>query len=248
MKLNTHMKINSYLVRQCDRDPSLLVLSYSLSNGELKHIVIPDFGTEGYNRRLVQNRLEDNTSEVEKLITSYDCHKPVIPDTPVTPVPQWKKRSTELTGGPGRCAICPAVGDPKKIVKHPQKHKVKLCHNCDKYVMSSDFSYHSKKCIFDREKLLTCPHDKCDFSTFHKGNLAKHEMVVHSKPFVCEVNECDKKFGTREQLEKHVKKHEKRKNKEKVKRTYVNNSDHCCQICGEVFGSLSTKYMYVTQY
>ena len=107
--------------------------------------------------------------------------------------------------------------------------------------MSSDFS-------FDREKLLTCPHDKCDFSTFHKGNLAKHEMVVHSKPFVCEVNECDKKFGTREQLEKHVKKHEKRKNKEKVKRTYVNNSDHCCQICGEVFGSLSTKYMYVTQY
>jgi len=237
----------SYLVRQGDRDPSKLILSF-YKDGRTKHIVIPDFGTEGCNRRLVKDRLEDTSYEVDKLLVSYDCRHPVVPFIPVSPVPQWKKRNTELSGGPGRCSICPAVGDPKKMVRHLQNHQVKLCHNCDKYVMSSDFSYHSKKCIFDREKLLTCPHDKCDFSTFHKGNLAKHEMVVHSKPFVCEVNECDKKFGKREQLEKHMKKHEKRNNKEKVKRTYVNNSDHCCQICGEVFGSLSTKYLYVTQY
>ena len=119
----------SYLVRQGDRDPSKLILSF-YKDGRTKHIVIPDFGTEGCNRRLVKDRLEDTSYEVDKLLVSYDCRHPVVPFIPVSPVPQWKKRNTELSGGPGRCSICPAVGDPKKMVRL-QNHQVKLCHNCD---------------------------------------------------------------------------------------------------------------------
>ena len=239
-------KSKSFLVRQCDRDPSKLILSV-YKNGKNTHIIIPDFGTEGCNRRLVKDRLEDTTNPVEKLLSSYDCLFPIRPDSPVTPVPQWKKRSTDLTGGPGRCSICPVVDDPKKIVRHPKNHYVKLCQICDQYILSKTFSYHSKKCKHDQEKVLTCPHEKCDFSTFHKGNLAKHERAVHSQPFSCGVEDCAKKFGTKQQLQKHVKKHEKRKKEEKKKRKYANTSDHCCQICGQVFGSQSSKYRHVNR-
>ena len=91
---------HSYLVRQCDRDPSLLILSFSTKRGEPKHVVIPDFGSDGFSRRLIKDRLEDTNQEVEKLLASYDCQNPVIPDIPATPVHQWKKRSAEVTGGP----------------------------------------------------------------------------------------------------------------------------------------------------
>ena len=235
-------KSKSYLVRQCDRDPSKLILVFN-RDGKINHIIVPDFDTEGFSRRLIKNRLEDTTDEVDKLLVSFDCQHPVIPDIPVTPVPQWKKRSKELTGGSGRCSICPIVGDPKKIALHPSNHSVKLCQNCDKYVTSKTFSYHSKKCTFDREKILSC--DKCDYSSFHKGNLARHEREVHRKPFACELEECDKKFSTKKQLEKHMEKHKKRKKKEKNKKKYVNNSNHVCKICGEVFGSPASKYRHV---
>ena len=234
----------SFLVRQCDRDPSKLILVVK-RDGKITHIIVPDFGTEGFSRRLIKNRLEDTTDEVDKLLASFDCQHPVIPDIPFIPVPQSKKRSTELTGGAGRCSICPLVGDPRKIALHPANHYVKLCQNCGKYVMSKTFSYHSKKCTYDREKILSC--DKCDYSSFHKGDLAKHERAVHSQPFACDLEECDKKFGTKKQLEKHMEKHEKRKKKEKKKKKYVNNSNHVCKICGEVFGSPSSKYRHVNK-
>ena len=62
----------SFLVRQCDRDSSKLILSV-YKDGKNTHIIIPDFGTEGYNRRHVKDRLEDTTDAVEKLLSSYDC-------------------------------------------------------------------------------------------------------------------------------------------------------------------------------
>ena len=74
----------SYLVRQGDRDPSKLILSF-YKDGRTKHIVIPDFGTEGCNRRLVKDRLEDTSYEVDKLLVSYDCRHPVVPFIPVSP-------------------------------------------------------------------------------------------------------------------------------------------------------------------
>ena len=88
----------SYLVRQGDRDPSKLILSF-YKDGRTKHIVIPDFGTEGCSRRLVKDRLEDTSYEVEKLFLSYNFRHPVVLFIPVSPVPQWIKRNTELSGG-----------------------------------------------------------------------------------------------------------------------------------------------------
>ena len=56
--------VNSYLERQCDRDPSLLILSFSTKRGEPKHVVIPDFGSDGFSRRLIKDRLDDTNHEV----------------------------------------------------------------------------------------------------------------------------------------------------------------------------------------
>ena len=91
-------KPSSYLVRQCDRDPSKLILSF-YKDGKNKHIVIPNFETEGCSRRLVKDRLEDTSYEVEKLFLSYNFRHPVVLFIPVSPVPQWIKRNTELSGG-----------------------------------------------------------------------------------------------------------------------------------------------------
>ena len=50
----------SYLVRQGDRDPSKLILSF-YKDGRTKHIVKD------------KDRLEDPSYEVDKLLVSYDC-------------------------------------------------------------------------------------------------------------------------------------------------------------------------------
>ena len=239
---------NSYLVRQCDRDPSLLILSFSLVNGELKHIIIPDFGTEGFSRKLIKDRLEDTSHEVEKLLASFGCQNPVIPDIPVSPVPQWKKRSSEVTGGPGRCSVCPAVGDPKKIVNHLHNHKVKLCQLCDKYVMYNYFPKHSKMCSNSPRKTLKC--GECDFSTVHDWNLTRHVREIHnpnSQIFVCGVEDCGKKFKREENLEKHMKRHQPKQRKEKKKTVTEpekEKSVELCKTCGETFGSKSAKYRH----
>ena len=51
------IKQNSYLVRQCDRDPGQLILTVQNISGP-RHIIIPDFGTEEHSRRLIIDRLE----------------------------------------------------------------------------------------------------------------------------------------------------------------------------------------------
>ena len=70
-------KLNSYLVRQSDRDPSRLVLTFH--DGEAKHFIIPDFGTEEHSKRLIKDRLEDTSNEVEHFLASFGCQFPVIP-------------------------------------------------------------------------------------------------------------------------------------------------------------------------
>ena len=131
---------NSYLVRQSDRDLSRLILTFY--DGEPKHVIIPDFGTDEHSRRRVNVRLEDTSNEVENFLAQFDCQLPVIPDSPISPVPQWNKRNSEASGGQARCAICPAVGDKKKMVKHREHHQVKHCLTCNKYIKY--ISYKSK--------------------------------------------------------------------------------------------------------
>ena len=178
-------KLNSYLVRQSDRDPSRLVLTFH--DGEAKHFIIPDFGTEEHNKRLIKERLEDTSIEVEEFLASFGCHHPVVPDLPFSPLPQWKKRRVEDTGGSERCAICPAVGDKKKMAKHLDYHQVKYCSTCKKYIRAKSYSTHLKQCSSIPPVLHRC--DKCEFSTPLKGNLVRHDKEVHSKPFTCGMEE-----------------------------------------------------------
>ena len=131
------IKQNSYLVRQCDRDPGQLILTYQNASGP-RHVIIPDFGTEEHSRRLIVDRLEEASDKVEHFLSNFGCQHPVIPTFPISPVPQWKKRGPEVTDGQTRCSICPAFGDKKKIVNHPfTHHKIQCCFKCEKYVMCS---------------------------------------------------------------------------------------------------------------
>ena len=72
-------KLYSYLVRQSDRDPSRLVLTFH--DGEAKHFIIPDFGTEEHSKRLIKDRLEDTSNEVEHFLASFGCQFPVLPSS-----------------------------------------------------------------------------------------------------------------------------------------------------------------------
>ena len=239
-------KLNSYLVRQSDRDPSRLVLTFH--DGEAKHLIIPDFGTEEHSKRLIKDRLEDTSNEVEHFLASYGCQFPVIPDLLFSPVPQWKKRRVEDTGGSERCAICPAVGDKNKMVKHLAYHQVKFCSTCHKYMKSSTYRNHLKLCSSISPELHRC--DKCDFSTPHKRSLVRHDKKVHSKPFACGLEECDMKFGSKEKMDKHTKRHEDMENKKKKKKNKDGDTEkgkkmEQCKNCGETFSSKSSKYRHM---
>ena len=73
------IKQNSYLVRQCDRDPGQLILSYQ-HDSRPRHVIIPDFGSEEeHSRRLVLDRLEEASDKVEHFLSNFGCKHPVIP-------------------------------------------------------------------------------------------------------------------------------------------------------------------------
>ena len=71
------IKQNSYLVRQCDRDPGQLILTVQNVSGP-RHIIIPDFGTEEHSRRLIIDRLEEASEKVEHFLFSFGCLHPTL--------------------------------------------------------------------------------------------------------------------------------------------------------------------------
>ena len=97
-------------MRRVKRDPGQLILTYQNTSGP-RHVIIPVFGTEEHSRRLVIDRLEEASDKVEHFLSNFGCKHPVIPTSPISPspVPQWKKRSPEVTSGSIRCSICLAM-------------------------------------------------------------------------------------------------------------------------------------------
>ena len=72
----------SYIVRQSDKDPDELLLSYvSVSPKgirQLKHVIVPEFQDSVFIKsKRIKKRLNDESIGVEKFLKSFDCKDPV---------------------------------------------------------------------------------------------------------------------------------------------------------------------------
>ena len=225
-------KAGSYISRQSDYDPDLLLLSYVANDIKpcVKHVIVPEFHASiSVKSAVFRRRLQDESEEVEKFLESFGCKFPLPSDFESQPT-SFKKRTKLEDGDLHRCAVCTFESeDVKKAQKHRNNHRVGSCSTCDSYLLQKNLSNHTQKC--KTVQLHYCDHEKkCDFSSPHKWMVTKHVKQVHCKPLPCQ--ECGKSFRSPEQLECHMKRHKQTKK-------------YKCSECDETFESKSSKYRHM---
>ena len=135
-----------YLVRQSDKDPDQLLLSYVSPKG-IKHVIVPEFGDSIFLKsKRIKKRLSDESIEVETFLKSFGCKDPVYPVCEAQPS-SFKKKTGVEDGALHRCSACTYESENlKKAKKHQDGHRVGLCVKCDRYFPQKSLSYHSKQC------------------------------------------------------------------------------------------------------
>ena len=106
----------SYLVRQSDFDPDLLLLSYVTSDIKpfVKHVIIPEFqASVSVKVARLKRRLQDESEEVEKFLKSFGCKFALPSDDEYQPAP-FKKLTRVEDGDLHRCSVCTFESDDKK--------------------------------------------------------------------------------------------------------------------------------------
>ena len=198
----------SYLVRQSDLDPNLLLLSIVGVGHDIKHVIVPELrGSSIYSRSVMEKKLLDESEEVQKLFESFCCKYPVTPDSESQPS-SFKVKTRPEDGELDRCIACTFESeDIKKVKRHRDNHRVGYCPNCDSYFPQKNLAYHIKKC----SNVVThkCDQKQCDYSSPHKWMVERHKKEVHCKPHPCQ--ECGKSFSSPEQLQSHMKSHQPKK-------------------------------------
>ena len=198
----------SYLVRQSDLDPNLLLLSIVGVGHDIKHVIVPELrGSSICSRSVMEKKLLDESEEVQKLFESFCCKYPVTPDSESQPS-SFKVKTRPEDGELDRCIACTFESeDIKKVKKHRDNHRVGYCPNCDSYFPQKNLAYHIKKC----SNVVThkCDQKQCDYSSPHKWMVERHKKEVHCKPHPCQ--ECGKSFSSPEQLQSHMKSHQPKK-------------------------------------
>ena len=95
----------SYIVRQSDRDPDELLLSYVSPRG-IKHVIVPEFQDSVFIKsKRIKKRLNDESIGVEKFLKSFDCKDPVHLDYEAQPS-SFKKKTGPEDGALHRCSVC----------------------------------------------------------------------------------------------------------------------------------------------
>ena len=214
----------TYIVRQSDLDPDLLLLSFVDVGHDIKHVIVPELrGAPIYTKSVLQKKLEEESEEVEKLLQSFGCKYPVTAESECQPS-SFRVRTQPEDGDLHRCSVCTYESeDIKKAKRHRNSHRVGHCPNCDGYFLQKSLSYHIKKCT----KVETHKCEKCDYTSPHKWMLERHSREVHSKPHPCD--ECGKSFKSPELLESHMKSHR----------------PCTCTLCGQTFNNKMSKYRHI---
>ena len=204
----------SYIVRQSDKDPDELLLSYvyvSLKGiRQLKHVIVPEFQDSIFLKsKRIKKRLNDESIEVENFLKSFDCTDPVHPECKAQPFSFKKETGAEVDPlHLHRCSVCRYESeDLRKAQIHRNLHRAGLCSKCNRYFLQAGLSYHSKKC--GKVELHHCDHEKkCDFSSPHKWVVSIHVKEVHCKAHPCPDQDCGKSFKSQELLQRHLKIHQ----------------------------------------
>ena len=158
-------KPGTYLVRQSDLDPDLLLLSYV--EKDIKHVIVPELHSAPIfsKKTALQRKLEDESAEVQKLLESFGCKHPVTSDSESQPS-HFKVKTRPEDGTLHRCSVCTfESGDVKKVKRHRDSHRVSHCHKCDGFFLQKNLTRHKIKCL--TVKIHKCDFDeqKCDFSS-----------------------------------------------------------------------------------
>ena len=134
-------KPGSYLVRQSDLDPGLLLLSYVVGN-DVKHVIVPELrGSPVNSKSILQRQLEDTSEEVLKLLNSFGCKFPVKSESKVQPS-SFKVKTRPEEGALDRCSVCTFEGpEIKKVKKHKDSHRVGYCPSCDSYFLQKSLAF-----------------------------------------------------------------------------------------------------------
>lgn len=117
----------TYIVRQSDLDPDLLLLSFVGVGHDIKHVIVPELrGASNYtkSKSVLQRKLEEESEEVEKLLLSFGCKYPVTAESECQPS-SFRVRTQPEDGDLHRCSGCTYESEDIKKVKRHRDYTLK---------------------------------------------------------------------------------------------------------------------------
>ena len=197
-------RVGGYITWETSGKFKKFVLSYltDKDKGSVKDLYVPNIkGKRKY------SSLSEASDVMERLILSSDnCVSPVPPLSPDVNGNTDTDSSMDDDVRPDlACEGCDLVCESKEKLKNHQKvHTVEECNGCDKFILSNNFSTHSKKCLGTPSKVHSC--DKCDFKTKWPRSLREHKQIHERGGFQCNI--CRRVFDNEVDLVRHKEAHE----------------------------------------
>ena len=134
-----------------------------------------------------------------------------------------------------KCHICDKVfTGKKKFNNHIQNHQTFECEICNQTVKMGSRGNHSRKCGQKEAKVFAC--SECPYEVDRQDRLNLHKEKKHSTPtfekFECMF--CKSEFGSRKDLNVHVKSHAPPSS---------NPQEFQCEICKSNFASKKSPFL-----
>ena len=112
------------------------------------------------------------------------------------------KKAAHLDTKQYTCEECGvSVKGARAFYNHKRRHKKFECPKCQKHLVVDNRAAHVRKCKGLKDKIKSCQHKGCDYTTDRLSSLKNH-MKTHEKLF-CNVEGCGQEFHGRKKLDAH---------------------------------------------
>ena len=136
------------------------------------------------------------------------------------------------------CHICDKEFEgKKKFNNHIQSHQTFECEVCHQTIKMNSRSNHSRKCGKKEIKAFAC--SECPYEVDRKARLDLHKEKMHGTPIFEKCTFCKKEFGSRNELDVHVKSHATPSR---------NPQEFSCEICERNFASKKSLYVHTHKF